>query len=832
MISTLTHPLRPVLRAVSVFAVVFAFLLPRLVHAAAPAFVDIPPPAGGTYVGPYQINATGQIYGMWTTYSDQNGAVFFFDPATGAQQVPTFGLGNLDPSGLSDHGLILGRFIMSYDANGYYLPHVYAWSAAGGGQDIGSLGGTFTDTQGVSNPMNAAGQVTVRAQTAAGETHAAYWDATSGLIDIGTFSDGHDSAPVAIGPNGQVIGTSNHADGSYAPFIWDRAHGLVEIPVSNGSPQLVTADGVVWGTFNNFNVFCWDPVNGPRSFANPDTSPYGNFDRYTVKGILPDGRAVVQGNGMFTGNSAYVLDPATGGIQQLLLPDTVSGNTQVSAPNAAGQIVGSANASDGSLHVFVWDAANGLQDLGTGLPDGTYIVPAGITDAGQLVVQAYDAAGAQHILLWENVSGFQELSLPPGVTSIGIQSLSNAGFTGSYQAADGSTHGYLVALASAQQDTQPPVLSLPANLTVAATGTNGATITFTATATDNVDGAVPVTLSKPSGSVFAFGTTTVTATAHDAAGNTATGAFTVTVVNAGPALTVPANITTEATGPGGASVTFSATAVDVITGKSRPVSFSKASGSKFPLGTTVVTVSATDKAGKTSSKTFTVTVRDTTAPTLSLPANRTVKARSSAGSVVNFNVSADDVVDRNLTITTSRASGSVFPLGTTTVIVTATDDSGNRTSGSFTITVSDQTKPKFTQLSVAPKTLAATNQLVAVTVSASVTDKVDAAPTVRIIAITCDETLAAGDAVITGALTASLRASRDNNGNGRIYTLTVQATDASGNTRTRTVHVLVPKKSTTLFEDCDRGRRNESRRCDDEDRDNDTRDRGCEDDND
>src|SRR6185312_16700419 len=100
MISTLTRPLRPALRAVPVLLAVFVFTLPRLIHAAPATFVDIAPPPGGTYVQPYQINASSQVMGVWTTATDPNGQVFFFDPTTGVRQVPTFGFGNVDASGL------------------------------------------------------------------------------------------------------------------------------------------------------------------------------------------------------------------------------------------------------------------------------------------------------------------------------------------------------------------------------------------------------------------------------------------------------------------------------------------------------------------------------------------------------------------------------------------------------------------------------------------------------------------------------------------------------------------------------------------------------------
>jgi hypothetical protein len=78
-------------------------------------------------------------------------------------------------------------------------------------------------------------------------------------------------------------------------------------------------------------------------------------------------------------------------------------------------------------------------------------------------------------------------------------------------------------------DIEPPALLLPSDLTVEATGPNGATVAFSAQAEDEVDGDVPVTLNPPSGSTFPLGTTAVTATATDAAGNSASGTFGVTV---------------------------------------------------------------------------------------------------------------------------------------------------------------------------------------------------------------------------------------------------------------------------------------------------------------
>jgi len=82
-----------------------------------------------------------------------------------------------------------------------------------------------------------------------------------------------------------------------------------------------------------------------------------------------------------------------------------------------------------------------------------------------------------------------------------------------------------------------------------------------------------------------------------------------------------------------------------------------------------------------------VTTQDTTPPTIGPLSNLTVAATSPAGAVVTFVVTATDVVDPAPIVSANPPSGSTFPVGTTTVIVTATDFSGNTSSASFTVTV-------------------------------------------------------------------------------------------------------------------------------------------------
>jgi hypothetical protein len=155
--------------------------------------------------------------------------------------------------------------------------------------------------------------------------------------------------------------------------------------------------------------------------------------------------------------------------------------------------------------------------------------------------------------------------------------------------------------------TEPPTITCPANMIVTADpGQCCAVVNFTVNATDDC-GEVPVVCTPPSGSVFPKGTTTVTCTATDAGGQTATCTFTVTVNDTeNPTITCPANIVTSTdAGQCSTVVTYTVTAADNCGGVS--VTCTPPSGSTFPTGTTTVTATATDSVGNVATGSFTVT---------------------------------------------------------------------------------------------------------------------------------------------------------------------------------------------------------------------------------
>ena len=143
----------------------------------------------------------------------------------------------------------------------------------------------------------------------------------------------------------------------------------------------------------------------------------------------------------------------------------------------------------------------------------------------------------------------------------------------------------------------------------------------------------------------------------------------------------------------------------------------------YALGSYQVTCSAVDESSNQSSAGFSVTVRDTRPPVLTVPSPIIVEATGPAGAAVTFSVTAVDVVDATPTVACTHVSGATFPLGVTTVSCTATDDTGNASMATFSITVRDTAPPTSIVATVNPSVLwPPSGALVPVTVSGTAFD--------------------------------------------------------------------------------------------------------------
>lgn len=250
-------------------------------------------------------------------------------------------------------------------------------------------------------------------------------------------------------------------------------------------------------------------------------------------------------------------------------------------------------------------------------------------------------------------------------------------------------------------DTQKPTISsCPANIYLPTnTAINGAVAIWNAPNVADNCGVTGLTASHVPGAVFPVGTTTVTYTATDAANNSATCNFTITVgadpcpgdATAPNISGCPANISLLTSGISATATWTAPTATDPCA----PVTVNSnyASGSVFPLGVTQVTYQFSDKKGNVSTCNFTVTVQnscavDNVAPVITgCPANITVAATSGSGATATWTApTATDNCGLS-SFVSSYQPGANFPVGTTTVVYTAIDVKGNSSNCSFNVNV-------------------------------------------------------------------------------------------------------------------------------------------------
>ncbi|HEY1952736.1 MAG TPA: HYR domain-containing protein [Gemmatimonadaceae bacterium] len=187
------------------------------------------------------------------------------------------------------------------------------------------------------------------------------------------------------------------------------------------------------------------------------------------------------------------------------------------------------------------------------------------------------------------------------------------------------------------------------------------------------------------------GVTTITWTATDASGGQAIAHQTVTVLDKeNPLLAAPQDVTANNDPHLGTAVvaTGSPQAADNCDGLkvSSARSDNAAIDAPFPVGKTTVTWTATDASGNVASATQSVSVLDVEAPVIAQMPDLIVPAISQAGAIVNFSLPATD----NVGVVSSGcdpASGTMFPVGSTTVNCFAADAAGHRTTASFNVRV-------------------------------------------------------------------------------------------------------------------------------------------------
>jgi hypothetical protein len=274
--------------------------------------------------------------------------------------------------------------------------------------------------------------------------------------------------------------------------------------------------------------------NGQVRWATT-TAGYNNEKSIAVSYALPTGtwtHVAVTLSG--TTGTLYVNGVASGTNTAMTLNPASLGNT---TQNYIGK-------SQYSADKYLDGAVDEFQIFGRALSATEIAALAAPTSAPSGVV-ATSGSNASIAVRWNALSGASGYNVLRSLASGSGYSIAASSLSGTSYAdtglANGTRYYYQVtalnglaesstsAEVSAIADGTPPVITVPSNITVNASGSNGAVVTFSTSGTDAISGPCATTNLPSSGSVFPIGTTTVTATAVDTSGNAGSASFTVTV---------------------------------------------------------------------------------------------------------------------------------------------------------------------------------------------------------------------------------------------------------------------------------------------------------------
>ena len=245
------------------------------------------------------------------------------------------------------------------------------------------------------------------------------------------------------------------------------------------------------------------------------------------------------------------------------------------------------------------------------------------------------------------------------------------------------------------EDTEAPMITCPSDVTVSTNPGICAAAGVTLGAPVTTDNCGVVSVTNDASGIFMLGSTTVTWTVTDAAGNSSTCTQIVTVEDTeAPVIACPIDVVVSSD-----AGSCDADALGVVLGtpitndNCTVATVTNDAPSTYPLGNTTVTWTVTDAAGLTATCTQMVTVMDTENPTITCPIDVTVSADAgicdASAVVLGTPVTADNCTIASVT----NDAPLTFPLGNTTVTWTVTDDAGNMATCTQVVTVEDTEAP-------------------------------------------------------------------------------------------------------------------------------------------
>jgi len=237
-------------------------------------------------------------------------------------------------------------------------------------------------------------------------------------------------------------------------------------------------------------------------------------------------------------------------------------------------------------------------------------------------------------------------------------------------------------------DTTSPILQAPEDIVIEATGIdNNGVVLGEANAADNGE---IISISNDAPEFFALGDTIITWTVSDSSENATSDTQLVSVVDTtAPEILPVDDLTYEATSLYENTVYLDNPSVSDI----QEVTITNNAPEFFPLGETLVTWTATDIVGNTSSTEQKVIVVDTTTPDLTIPEDQIVEATSIEEMLVEIGEAEAYDITGISSITNNAPE--MFSLGSTVVTWVSIDSNGNATTFEQTITIVDTIPPSI-----------------------------------------------------------------------------------------------------------------------------------------
>lgn len=410
----------------------------------------------------------------------------------------------------------------------------------------------------------------------------------------------------------------------------------------------------------------------------------------------------------------------------IVAPFAITVSTDVGLCTASSPALGTATANDNCSGVTIANDAPAAFALGTTTVTWTATDAAGNTATATQAVLVEDHENptiAVSAADFQCASDVPSTSQAPataadncGVPAVSVVEATNGGagtpvsplvITRTWTATDAAGNAAQTTQTITVVDNTPPTVAAPADMTLPASAgvctRPAASVTLgVATGTDNCSSA---TFTNDAPGNYSLGTTTVTWTATDAAGNTAQATQDVTVVDLEPPTLAAPPAVTVTTGPD--ATTCSALVVEALLGVATatdncpPATVTRSgvpAGNDFPVGQTTLGYEARDASGNTTTASQVVTVLDGTQPSILAPPDVTIVAAAIPLPAVDVNLGTPVTSDNCAVVTVTNDAPTSYPLGTTLVTWTARDAAGNEGTATQSVAVTTATNLNATIL--------------------------------------------------------------------------------------------------------------------------------------